>query len=319
VAEVWEMHLSHGLPNLVEREVREEGELLLFRYPNGLAIQTEKPLRNDPLRILPLGVPQAALMNFMLHSPELLEGRLVFEPFAGSGAIGLMALKAGARRVELLDINPKAVRFQKRNSERNGFEPGQVVCIEGPIQTFVPEKRYDLLFANPPFVPTPDGIEGTTTSRAGPDGNEFVDILFARLDELLEPEGQAFVYLMQFVAGERPLIADSLERHVVERPVTLTPTQVEPVAFEEYYRAYLDLFPGGRDATERWRASLEERHGADLTLEHYIAHLGPRGSAPGSWKIVDDLEEKYGQGLRIRFESGRELAYGRAFENYRGA
>jgi hypothetical protein len=312
------LDVSSGLVNLVARNVtEEEDERLLFEYSNGLTIQTEKPLRNDPLRVLPLGVPQAALMNFMLHSPELLNDRLVFEPFAGSGAIGLMSLKAGARRVELLDINPKAVRFQRENAARNGYDEARVACIEGSIHDFIPNQHYDLIFVNPPFVPTPDGIAGTTTSKGGSDGNMFVEVLFERLPELLEPSGQAFVYLMQFVADGRPLIADALERCLADRTVSLTPTQIEPVAFDEYYRAYLDLFPEDRDATERWRTGLFEQHGDDLWIEHYIAHLGPHSDDRCAWSITDDLEQKYGEDLRITFNSGRELAYGRAFENFR--
>ena len=303
--------------NLVERKVREEDEHLLFEYRNGLRVKTEKPLRDDDLRILPLGQPQAALMNFMLHESELLENKLVFEPFAGSGGIGLMALKAGARRVELLDINPKATRFQAESARLNGFEPGQFECIEGSIETFLPAEPYDLIFVNPPFIPTPNGLRGTTTSKGGIDGNFFVDIMLSRLDELLKPSGQAFVYLMQFVEGDRPLISDSLERIVTDRPVLLTPTQIERVAFDEYYQAYLQLFPDDREAIESWRNDLVGRHGSELSIEHYIAHLGPRSQEPCTWKISDDLEKKYGEGLRIHFASGRELAFGRAFENFR--
>ena len=265
--------------------------------------------------MLALGTPQATLMNWILCHPERVAGRLVFEPFAGSGAIGLTALRAGARRVELLDVNPRAVRFARENAERNGFGPEQVSCLEGSIESFVPAARYDLVFANPPFVPTPDGIAGTLTSNAGNEGNRLLEVLLARLEALLAPDAEAFVYLFQFVREGRPLVADSIERVVERRSVTLTPTQIRPIAAEAYFDAYLQIFPAVREATLRWRADLLERHGAALALEHYVAHVGPRREAPASWTLADDLEERYGAGLRLTFEDDAELARGRVLEN----
>jgi hypothetical protein len=304
------------LPNRVVRTTQDDGDGLLHRFEHGLEIRTDKFLAADSQRVLALGTPQATLMNYMLSCPERLADRLVFEPFAGSGAIGLTALRAGARRVELLDINPRAVRFARENAERNGFGPEQVLCIEGSIESFVPAQRYERIFANPPFVPTPDGIEGTLTSRAGSEGNLLVDVLLRRLELLLAPDGEAFIYLFQFVREGRPLVVPSIERWVREREVELTPTQQRPIAAEEYFAAYLQVFPGEQGAIQHWRADLLERHGAALTLDHYVVHVGPQRRAPTRWTIEDNLERKFGEGLRLSFAEDRQLALGRVFENF---
>jgi hypothetical protein len=303
------------LPNRVIRATQDDADGLLHRFEHGLEIRTDKFLAADPMRVLALGTPQATLMNYMLCWPERLVGRLVFEPFAGSGAIGLTALRAGARRVELLDINPRAVRFARENVERNGIGPEQVACIEGSIESFVPSQPYDMVFANPPFVPTPDEIEGTLTSRAGSEGNLLVDALLRRLELLLAPDGEAFVYLFQFVREGRPLVVPSIERWVRERQVELTPTQQRPIAAEEYFAAYLQVFPGEQGAIQRWRADLIHRHGAALTMDHYVVHVGPQRQASTRWTIEDNLERKYGDGLRLSFAEDRQLALGRVLEN----
>jgi hypothetical protein len=300
----------------VARTTQADGDGLLHRFEHGLEIRTDKPLAADPRRVLALGTPQATLMNYMLCWPERIAGRLVFEPFSGSGAIALTALRTGARRVELLDVNPRAVRFARENAARNGFGAEQVMCIEGSIESFVPDQRYELMFANPPFVPTPDGIEGTLTSRAGSEGNLLVDVLLRRLELLLAPDGEAFVYLFQFVHEGRPLVVPSIERWVREREVELTPTQQRPIAAEEYFAAYLQVFPGEQGAIQRWRADLLERHGAALTLDHYVVHVGPQRQAPTRWTIEDNLERKFGDGLRLSFTEDRQLALGRVFENF---
>ncbi len=254
-------------------------------------------------------------MNYLMNRSELLLEKMVFEPFAGSGVLGLMALKVGARSVDWLDINPRAVRFQRDNAERNDFAADRYRCFEGSIETFEPVRKYDLLFANPPFVPTPEGIEGTITSNGGRDGNRWVGITLERLEEFLEASGEAFLYVFQLVRDGEPLVVDWIRRCVVGRPVELTPTQSAVLRFQDYEQAYLDLFPSARKAIARWRSSLIEAHGEDLVLNHYVLHIGAQSGQPTSCAIVDNLAEKFGEGLYLQFGDSRQLAYGRVFEN----
>ena len=155
------------LPNLLQRTHEVQDDQILYRFGNGLLIKAEIFRKPDRFRILPLGTPQGSLMNHMLHFPDVVHGKEVFEPFAGSGALGCMALKLGARHVDFLDVNPRAIPFQRENAALNHFLPSQYNAIEGDMATFVPTHKYDLILANPPFVPTPDGIEGTLTSNGG--------------------------------------------------------------------------------------------------------------------------------------------------------
>src|SRR4030042_839520 len=106
------MPARSSLPDLLGRSSEVQGEEVINRFANGLAIKTEIWNKDDTLRILPLGSPQASLMNHILGFPEVVRGKYVFEPFAGSGALGFMALKLGARHVDFLDINPRASDFQ---------------------------------------------------------------------------------------------------------------------------------------------------------------------------------------------------------------
>jgi methylase of polypeptide subunit release factors len=95
--------------------------------------------------------------------------------------------------------------------------------FEGDVATFCPQEPYDLILANPPFVPTPEGIDGTITSNGGPEGNRFVEILLRRLDEFLRPEGRALVYVFQIVSGKEPLVVDLVSKSLEGRRVDLTP------------------------------------------------------------------------------------------------
>ena len=94
--------------------------MIINRFGNGLTIKTEAFFKRDPMRILPLGGPQGSLMNHMLHFPASVRGKRVFEPFAGSGGVGLMALKVGAAHLDLLDINPRAAEFHRESAALSG-------------------------------------------------------------------------------------------------------------------------------------------------------------------------------------------------------
>jgi hypothetical protein len=310
------MAARRGLPDLLGRSSEVQGEEVIYRFANGLTITTEVFNKDDKLRILPLGSPQGSLMNHMLNFPEVVRDKSLFEPFAGSGPLGLMALKLGARQVDFLDINPKASDFQRRNTELNRFPPSRYRSIEADIATFEPEAPYQLILANPPFVPTPDGIEGTITSNGGADGNRFVEILLRRLEEFLEPLGEALILLFQLVRGQRPLIAELISDLVIHRPIELTPSQEHPVRFEVYCRAYSQLFPGAQEDIDRWRSSLIRKHGEDLSLCHYVARVGPRGDAPTSCVIRSDFAEQFGESFLVPSDNEEEFSIGRAFENF---
>ncbi len=303
------------LPNLLQRTHEVQDDQMLYRFGNGLIIKTEILRKHDRLRLLPLGTPQGSLMNHMLHFPDVVQGKDVFEPFAGSGALGFMALKLGARHVDFLDVNPRAVSFQVENATLNHFLASQYSAIEGDISTFIPTHKYDLILANPPFVPTPDGIEGILTSNGGPEGNRCVELLLQRLEACLQPDGQAFICLFQLVRHGEPLVCELLVRHLEHRVVELTPSQARPISFAVYCRSYAELFPGAKAAIARWEGDLLGKYGDALMLNHYIAHVGPQTDGPTTYVIRDNLKEKYGENLLVPFRDDKALSYGRIFEN----
>jgi len=310
------MSARKTLPDLLQQTREVRGEEVFYRFANGLRIKTEVLNRRDTLRILPLGSPQGSLMNHVLSFPEALHNKRVFEPFAGSGALGFMALKAGAAYVDFLDINPRASEFHRQNAALNVLSPGQFTSVTGDIADFAPERRYDLILANPPFVPTPEGIEGTITSNGGPEGSRFVEILLERLDALLEASGRALIYVFQFVKNGRPLVFEVLARTLRQHPVELTPAQERPIQFETYCKAYRKLFPEASAAIEHWRSDLARRHGSEMFLCHYVVDIGPQGDGATDCVIRDNFAEKFGASFLVPSENEDELAFARVFENF---
>ena len=309
------MRDKQPLHDRVQRISTTDGDDVIHKFANGLTLRTEVFLKSDSRRILPLGSAQGSLMNHMLHFPDCVEGKRIFEPFAGSGPLGFMALKLGADHVDFLDINPRAVEFQLENGRRNSFEKGQFNAYEGDIAVYEPDKKYDVLFANPPFVPTPVGLDGSLTSNGGSEGNRFAAAIFERLEQLIVSQGRAFLYLLQFVADERPLITDLIDRFVQNRAVEITPCQTSMVPLKLFADAYVRIFEKQKGLIEAWHRDLTNRYGSDLSLCHYIIDVGPQTEQETSWSLCENFSEKFGSDFLVPSENSEELAFSRAFEN----
>lgn len=301
------------LANKLGRTRSEEGGQWVFRFENGLVVHTDPFLTNQGERVLPLGGPQDTILNHLVSFPDKVKAKRVFDPFAGSGAFGLMALRLGAAHVDFLDISERACEFQRKNAARNGFSASRFQTHQQSIQEFAPAQPYDLVLANPPFVPTPPGIEGTLTSAAGPLGNSMVDVLLAKLDAWLLPHAEAFIYVMQLVAERGPLIARDIDAKLPERTIALTATQAEPIALEVYCDAYRKCFAQRGAAIDAWRSQLIADH-AVTGVEHYVMHVGPKREGPAQCTITHDVAEKYGT-FPYPAMANADLALARVMEN----
>jgi methylase of polypeptide subunit release factors len=104
----------------------------------------------------------------------------VLELCAGAAQIGLAATAQTARRLVLVDADPSACHWARRNAER--VRPGSLTEVrEAPLQDAVAESEtFSLILADPPWVATADvglfpadppsaidgGIDGLAVARA---------------------------------------------------------------------------------------------------------------------------------------------------------
>ena len=85
-----------------------------------------------------------------------LEGRMVLDLFAGSGALGLEALSRGAAYAVFVDNSPQAAKIVQSNADRLGFrEKAKVIRADwrAAVSTLAPHSRggFDLVFLDPPY------------------------------------------------------------------------------------------------------------------------------------------------------------------------
>ena len=87
-----------------------------------------------------------------LASVGAVDGTVVVDLFAGTGALGIEALSRGAARAVFVDADPIAVAAVRSNLEATGLtEAGRVV--QSDVVRFLERRTepFDLAFADPPY------------------------------------------------------------------------------------------------------------------------------------------------------------------------
>jgi predicted nicotinamide N-methyase len=72
------------------------------------------------------------LARYILDHPETVRGKHVIDLGAGSGVVGIAAMKAGASEVTAIDIDPNAMAAIQLNTEANGVT---ITAVHGELIT----------------------------------------------------------------------------------------------------------------------------------------------------------------------------------------
>jgi release factor glutamine methyltransferase len=150
----------------------------------------------------------------------LVRGASVLDLCTGSGAIGVAAALRGAT-VTAVDVSRRALFSAWLNARANGVS---VRTRHGDLFAPVAGERFDLIVANPPYLPAASNeLPGAGPARAwdaGRDGRVLLDRICADAPAHLSPGGSLLV-LHSSVCGvgrtERALAACGLDVDVVFR------------------------------------------------------------------------------------------------------
>jgi release factor glutamine methyltransferase len=130
-----------------------------------------------------------ALLADALYDEPLPPGADVLDVGTGTGALALEAARRGAR-VTAVDVSWRAVAAARVNAWRCGL---RVRIRHGHLFAPVRGQRFDLILANPPYVPAPEsGGRPRGAARAwdaGADGRLVLDRICREAPGLLRPGG----------------------------------------------------------------------------------------------------------------------------------
>lgn len=130
-----------------------------------------------------------------LEKADLARGRRVLDFCTGSGVVAIAAAEFGAVSVTAFDICPQAVRCSRGNAVHAGVE---IDVCEGSCSGAMDYAPFDVIVANPPYVPTPPaGDTEVIPITAGPawawnagvDGRMVLDPLCKSAADLLAAGG----------------------------------------------------------------------------------------------------------------------------------
>ena len=162
---------------------------------------------------------------------ELSPGASVVDVCTGSGAIAIVAARAGAGAVTAIDASRRAVFSARANARLNGVS---MRVLRGDLLRPVAGERFDLVVSNPPYVPAEAELPRHGAARAweaGPDGRVFIDRLCDEGADYLAPGG-ALLLVHSSVCGEEKTL-ERLHRSgldaavVARRPGPLGPLMRE--------------------------------------------------------------------------------------------
>lgn len=127
--------------------------------------------------------------RFLARATVRRPARACLDLCTGSGIHAILAA-AHSERVLAVDINPRAVRCARFNARISGASGVHVVAgdLFGPVAE---HERFDLITANPPFVPSP--VDEFTFRDGGRSGETVLRRIVAGLPVYLAPGGIAQV------------------------------------------------------------------------------------------------------------------------------
>ncbi|HEV2075241.1 MAG TPA: HemK2/MTQ2 family protein methyltransferase [Thermoleophilaceae bacterium] len=148
-------------------------------------------------------------------------GGAVLDVFTGSGVVAIAAARAGARAVTAVDVSRRSVLCARLNARLNGVA---VRALRGDLFAPVPGERFDLVVANPPYLPSEEEappVRGAARAwEGGRDGRALLDRLCDEAPARLASGGRLLL-VQSSVSGIEPTIerlgAAGLRGEVISR------------------------------------------------------------------------------------------------------
>jgi release factor glutamine methyltransferase len=163
----------------------------------------------------------ARLLIDAMKERGLAEGASVLDVFTGTGVLAIAAALQGAGSVTATDISRRAVLNARLNARLNGV---RVKAVRGDLFAPVRGLSFDLVVANPPYVPSMDDELPSGGARrawdAGRDGRLLIDRFCASVSRHLTAGGHALVVhssLCDEQSTRSALIAAGLQVDVASR------------------------------------------------------------------------------------------------------
>lgn len=257
---------------------------------------------HDP--VMGPGATTAELLNTL---PGSMPAR-VLDVGCGAGSLALAAAGRGATSVAAVDLDPRAVALTAWNARLNEVE---ISAHAGDLLDPVQGQSFDLVLAQPPFVPKPPELRATTYLHGGSRGDELALKLLGGLPEVLAPGGRALVLMDTAPAAGTPI--ERIRAALGDIPVQLAVIDAPGHHADQLalgYAAAADstLGPAYAEAARRYAAHLTALE--IQQTRHVLVVLRRPPSADSTWAVSVEPRghSPYGARDLERLEAGLALA-----------
>jgi len=171
----------------------------------------------------------STLLADVLARTGYAEGRDVLDVGAGTGVLALSAARAGARSVTAVDLSRRSTLATWMNCRLHG---APVTVLRGDLFKPVIGRRFDLVVANPPYVPS--RVSAPARHRigrcwdAGQDGRLLLDRICAGVSDVLAEDG-TLLLVQSEVSGEETTVSRLTEAGLMAKVVDRAALPFGPV------------------------------------------------------------------------------------------
>jgi len=234
-------------------------------------------------------VPYDQVMQVGLDSRHLLRCtrrrpvRAALDLCTGSGVHALLAA-AHSQRVFAVDINPRAARCTRFNAQALGAT--NVEVLVGDLFEPVHGERFDLITANPPFVPSP--VNTLRFRDGGSSGEDVQKRIIAGLPQYLAPDGIAQVVTELGEREDEPLV-HRLREWLGDAPIDIHVLRLREYSASKYAIGHAngDGYGAFLDSVQAWADNLRAQRyvrvvSIVVSFQWSVPVCGP------AWERVDE-------------------------------
>lgn len=149
--------------------------------------------------------PDTWLLARAVRRVGMSRGARVLDVGTGTGALALVAAENGAGEITAIETFSPAAWSARVNVALRRV-PVRVLQVD--VASYRPDRPYDLVMANPPYVPSRSTVPSSRRAvawDAGPDGRSLVDLLCDQARSLLAPSGSLLMVHSAVCGVERTL------------------------------------------------------------------------------------------------------------------
>lgn len=229
-------------------------------------------------QVLPIQPEQLFFMDEL--DTTKIKNSKVLEVGLGSGILSIFCSLMGAKKIIGLDINPRAKILTGYNSIINGVED-KIEIRDGSVDSVfknVSNDKFDYIISNPPFEPTPPGMDYYLNSSAGIYGLDFLELLFKESEKLLNEGGHLqFVTMAPGDKNEPFLLRNLLNKYFPNKKIDVI-VDTQPIKYKDFNERFIDYFGIEEERIELMNKLAKEDGVTDIymCMVHYTK--GEKGS-----------------------------------------